>query len=95
MEEVGEGRGKEERGKGGKCSAKGIYQHRAQVRMDGRPSCLGTEPVCCWPDSHPSFLCLGTRLGLCGGLSDPSWNRRAAGPRAISLAFVISSLAGS
>lgn len=63
--------------------------------MHGRPSCLGTEPVCCWPDSHLSFLCLGTRLGLFGGLSDPSWNWRAAGPRAISLAFVISSLAGS
>ena len=71
-----------------------VTSTRAPVRMDGWPSCLGTEPVCCWPASHLSFLCLRTRLGSCGGLSDPSWNWRAQSHQP-GLAFVIRSLAGS
>ena len=77
---------------GGRCTSSAPGPGSAG---DEWPCWLGTEPMCCWPGAHPSFLRPRTRLSFHGDLSDPSWNQRAAGPGAISLAFVISFLAGS
>lgn len=61
---------------------------RAQLRM-------GRVALALWALSLVLLARCPFLLHLPQDQADPSWNQRAAGPRAISLVFVISSLARS
>ena len=91
LEEIG---GREKAGKGSGWRATHIIDTRPWVSR-GRVALLAGHWAHVLLAGLLPFLRPRARLGFHGGLSDPRWNQRAVGPGIISLAFVISSLAGS